>query len=123
MFVTRHEHNASQVFAVIAPWLYITLRNTHLRPTLNLYPHWALAFRSPAWICFQLLKGNSSFVRKIDLGQFAHLLFLSKIGVSAENVQPTVPAWDKSAQAHHLLRATVSKMTTDSPAPLTDLLT
>lgn len=70
MFVTRHEHNASQVFAVIAPWLYITLRNTHLRPTLNLYP---LALRSQAWIHFQLLKGNSSFVRKIDLGQFSHL--------------------------------------------------
>lgn len=74
MFVTRHEHNASQVFAVIAPWLYITLGNTHLRPTLNLYPHWALALRSQAWICFQLLKGNSSFVRKIDLGQFSHLV-------------------------------------------------
>ena len=73
MFVTRHEHNASQALAVIAPRLYITLGNTHLRPMLDLYPLWALALRSPAWICFQLLKGNSSFVRKIDLGQFSHL--------------------------------------------------
>lgn len=76
MFVTRHEHNASQVFAVIAPWLYITPRNTHLRPTLNLYPHWALALSSQAWICFQLLKGNSSFVRKIDLGRLSHLFLV-----------------------------------------------
>lgn len=99
MFVTRQEHNASQVFAVIAPWLYITLRNTHLRPTLNLYPHWVPALRSQVWIRFQLLKGNSSFGRKIDLGQFCHFLvccfvffflFLSKIGGRAENMYSQV---------------------------------
>lgn len=32
MFVTRLEHNTSQAFVVIALWLYITPRNTHLRP-------------------------------------------------------------------------------------------
>lgn len=84
MFVTRHEHNASQVLAVITARLYITLRNTHLRPTLNLYPHWPLALGSQAWICFQLLKENSSFVRKIDLHQF------SRIGGSAENMHSQV---------------------------------
>lgn len=70
MCVTRHERDGSQVFAVIAPWLYISLGNTHVRPTLDLYP---LARGSQAWTCFQLLKGNSSFVRKIDLGQFSRL--------------------------------------------------
>lgn len=80
------------------------------------------AFRSQAWICFQLLKGNS---RKIDLGQFSHLFMgvLFVFFLRQEAVQKTCtakcPSLEKSVQTHHLLRATVYKTTRDSPAPLT----
>lgn len=80
------------------------------------------AFRSQAWICFQLLKGNS---RKIDLGQFSHLFMGSFFFflLRQEAVQKTCiakcPSLDKSVQLHHLLRTTVYKTSRDSPAPLT----
>lgn len=48
------------------------------------------AFKSQAWVCFQLLKGNS---RKIDLGQFSHLFMFFFYFLRQEAVQKTCTAW------------------------------
>lgn len=56
----------------------VVIYNTEKYPfeaLLNLYPHWALALRSQAEIYFQLLEGNSSFVRRTDSPAFFFSFF------------------------------------------------